>query len=410
MLKKIKAKLLVTVFGGAGTPVLSASAGAATETAQRLGCRIYGAWHGLQGILNEDFGDLTALDPSILEKLMRTTYAALGTARDKPTDEDGVKIARVLQAHGADGLIYFGGNDTAEKINIISKAAASIGSSMSMIHGIKTVDWDVPENIFTPGSLSAVRYIAKEVRWNSGDNWSMQGVLIIVVMGRNAGWLAGSAARARRRPDQGPHLIYCPEVDFYESRFLSDVKAMYERYGHCLVVVSEGIHDKDGTLIAEKDAAALARDAHNNAVLSGSGLDQRLCSLVQSGLGIKRVRALTLGAGTRSHDDVAPIDLAAARGVGQKAVEYALAGRTGSVVVKDFHSNPSGGFRLEYDLVPLELVADKTKVMPRRYINEAGNHVTDAYLEFLRPLVGLELPEDFQLRDHVKPVRKLLTN
>ena len=105
---------------------------------------------------------------------------------------------------------------------------------------------------------------------------------------------------------------------------------------------------------------------------------------------------------------MAPIDLAAARGVGEKAVEYALAGRTGSVVVKDCHLNPGGGFQLGYDLVPLELVADKTKVMPRHFINAAGNHVTDAYLNFLRPLLDMELPEDFQLGDHVKPVRKLL--
>jgi len=400
---------LVVVLGGAGTPVLSASVASAIEAAQRNRVQIYGAWHGLQGILNEDLGDLTTLTPELLERLTRTSYAALGTARDKPTDQDGVKIARVLLAHGAGGLIYMGGNDTAYKIKIINDASVAMGTSIPMIHGIKTVDCDVPENVFTPGFATAARYIRREVRWNSGDTWSMQGVLIIVVMGRNAGWLAASAALARRRPDQGPHLIYCPEVDFSEGRFLSDVKAVYEQYGHCLVVVSEGIRDQEGTLIAEKNSAALARDAHENAVLSGSGLDQRLCSLVQTGLGIKRVRPLTLGAGTRSHDDVSAVDLAAACGVGEKAVEYALAGRTGSVVVKDFHSNPSGGFRLEYDLVPLELVADKTKVMPRRYINEAGNHVTDAYLEFLRPLVGLELPEDFQLRDHVKPVRKLLT-
>ena len=400
--------LLVNVNGGAGTSVLSGSSAAATETAQRLGHRIYGACHGLGGILNEELVDLTELSPYGLERLMHTSYAALGTARDKPTPEDGVKITRVLMAHGVGGLIYFGGNDTAHKIKVISDAATSIGVSIPMIHGIKTVDCDVPENVFTPGFPSGARYVIKEVLWNSGDNWSMKGVIIIVVMGRNAGWLAASAAYARRRPDQGPHLIYCPEVDFDENRFLSDVKTNYERYGHCLVVVSEGIQDRAGTLIAEKNAAALARDAHNNAVLSGSELDQRLCSLVQSGLGIKRVRPLTLGAGTRSHDDVAPIDLAAARGVGEKAVEYALAGRTGSVVVKDCHLNPGGGFQLGYDLVPLELVADKTKVMPRHFINAAGNHVTDAYLNFLRPLLDMELPEDFQLGDHVKPVRKLL--
>ena len=401
--------LLVTVLGGAGTPVLSASVAAAVEAAQRGGHRIYGAWHGLGGILNEEFVDLTDLSTYGLERLMHTTYAALGTARDKPTVQDGLKITRVLQAHGAAGLIYFGGNDTAGKIKIISDAAAPIGVSMSMIHGIKTVDLDVRENVFTPGSLSAARYVIKEVLWNSGDNWSMKGVLIIVVMGRNAGWLAASTAYARRRLDQGPHLIYCPEVDFNENSFLSDVKTVYEQHGHCLVVVSEGIHDKDGILIAEKDVAALARDAHDNAVLSGSGLDQRLCSFVQSGLGIKRVRPLTLGAGTRSHDDVAPVDLAAARGVGEKAVEYALAGRIGSVVVKDFHSNPDGNFRIEYDLVPLELVADKTKVMPRGFINEAGNHVTSDFLDFLRPLVGLDLPEDFRLLEHGKLVKKLLT-
>jgi len=220
------------------------------------------------------------------------------------------------------------------------------------------------------------------------------------VMGRHAGFLTAASALGKKFPDDGPHLIYLPERVFSLEKFLADVKTMYERHGRCVIAVSEGIHDESGQPIAAQLAKDLERDAHGNVQLSGSGaLADLLCEEIKSKLKIKRVRGDTFGYVQRSFVGcVSDVDQREAREVGEKAVQYAMwgdaNGRTsGSVAIKR-----TGFYSVDYELLPLDAVAGKTRVMEDAFISKSGTDVTDAFRIYLRPLLGSGMPEAFRLR------------
>lgn len=398
-------KILVAQ-GGGPTAVINQSLVGVVMQARRFASidRVYGARHGVRGILDENFVDLTQETPQNLELVANTPSSALGSTRDKPDVPYCQEIFKVLQAHQIGSFFYIGGNDSSDTVRIVSEEALKAGYPLRAIHIPKTIDNDLVGNDHTPGFPSAARFVAQAFAGVNLDNIALPGVYVGVVMGRHAGFLTAAAALGRKFPDDGPHLIYLPERTFVLEKFLADVKAVYERYGRCVIAVSEGIHNAEGTPIASLLAQSVERDAHGNVQLSGTGaLADLLCDEIKSKLKIKRVRGDTFGYLQRSFTGcVSDVDQREAREVGEKAVQFAMWGsRNGSVAIKR-----RGDYAVDYELLALEAVAGKTRVMEDEFIQANGTDVTEAFKLYLRPLLGSGLPDAFRLR--AAPVAKVL--
>jgi 6-phosphofructokinase 1 len=398
-------KILVAQGGGPTAVINQSLAGVVLEARRFAGVeRVYGARHGVRGIVDEDFWDLTQETSHNLEQVAATPASALGSTRDKPDLKYCQEIFKVLQAHEIGHFFYIGGNDSSDTVRIVSEEARKAGYPLRSIHIPKTIDNDLVGNDHTPGFPSAARFVAQAFAGANLDNAALPGVYVGVVMGRHAGFLTAASALGKKFPDDGPHLIYVPERTFELDAFLRDVKATYERFGRCVIAVSEGVHDASGTPIAAQLAKDLEHDAHGNVQLSGSGaLADLLCEEIKSKLKIKRVRGDTFGYLQRSFIGcVSDVDQREAREVGEKAVQYAMWGdRDGSVAIKR-----TGFYSADYELVPLETVAGKTRVMEDEFISESGTDVTDAFRLYLRPLLGSRMPDAFRLRP--APVEKIL--
>ncbi|MBH9553007.1 6-phosphofructokinase [Inhella gelatinilytica] len=398
-------KILVAQGGGPTAVINQSLVGVVLEARRHHGIqRVYGARHGVRGIVGEDFVDLTQETSHNLELVANTPAAALGSTRDKPDLAYCQEMFKVLRAHGIEHFFNIGGNDSSDTIRIVADEARKAGYPLRCIHIPKTIDNDLVLNDHTPGFPSAARFVAQAFAGANLDNAALPGVYIGVVMGRHAGFLTAASALGKKFDDDGPHLIYLPERVFEIDRFLLDVKATMERYGRCVVAVSEGIHDATGTPMLVKLAKDLERDAHGNVQLSGTGaLADLLCEEIKAKLGIKRVRGDTFGYLQRSFVGcVSDVDQREAREVGEKAVQYALWGnRDGSVAIQR-----SGTYAADYALLPLEAVAGKTRTMEDAFITASGTDVTDAFRLYLRPLLGSGMPDAFRLRPN--PVEKVL--
>jgi 6-phosphofructokinase len=398
-------KILVAQGGGPTAVINQSLVGVVLEARRHIGIqRVYGARHGVRGIVNEDFVDLTQETSHNLELVAGTPAAALGSTRDKPDLAYCQEMFKVLRAHGIEHFFNIGGNDSSDTIRIVAEQAASANYPLRCIHIPKTIDNDLVLNDHTPGFPSAARFVAQAFAGANLDNAGLPGVYIGVVMGRHAGFLTAASALGKKFPDDGPHLIYLPERVFDIERFLLDVKATMERYGRCVVAVSEGIHDATGTPMLVKLAKDLERDAHGNVQLSGTGaLADLLCEEIKAKLNIKRVRGDTFGYLQRSFVGcVSDVDQREAREVGEKAVQYAMWGQVnGSVAIKR-----TGFYSADYELLPLEAVAGKTRTMDDAFIAASGTDVTDAFRLYLRPLLGSGMPDAFRLRPN--PVAKVL--
>jgi 6-phosphofructokinase 1 len=395
-------KVLVAQGGGPTAVINQSMVGAVLESRKfRNVDLVYGAHHGVRGIINEEFLDLTQETSHNLEAVAQTPSSALGSTRDKPDLKYCQEIFKVLQAHGVAYFFYIGGNDSSDTVRIVSEEAHKAGYPLRCIHIPKTIDNDLVLNDHTPGFPSAARFVAQAFMGANLDNAALKGVYIAVVMGRHAGFLTAASALGKKFPDDGPHLIYMPERNFSVDRFLSDVKECYDRYGRCVIAVSEGIHDENGVPIITKLASDVEKDAHGNIQLSGTGaLADLLCEEIKTKLGIKRVRGDTFGYLQRSFIGcVSDVDQREAREVGEKAVQYGMWGNVdGSVVIQR-----TGFYSVDYKLLPLEMVAGKTRVMEDHFIAESGTDVTDAFRMYLRPLLGLGLPDAFRLRLNAVP-------
>ncbi|HEY0060869.1 MAG TPA: 6-phosphofructokinase [Telluria sp.] len=398
-------KILVAQGGGPTAVINQSMVGVVLEARRfRNVTRIYGALHGVRGIVNEDFVDLTQETSHNLELVGATPSSALGSTRDKPDIAYCQKIFAVLRAHEIEHFFYIGGNDSSDTVRIVAEEAAKAGYPLRCIHIPKTIDNDLVGNDHTPGFPSAARFVAQAFAGANLDNAALPGVYVGVVMGRHAGFLTAAAALGKKFPDDGPHLIYLPERVFVLENFLADVKRTYEQYGRCVIAVSEGIHDASGEAIVSLLSAEVERDAHGNVQLSGTGaLADLLCDEIKSKLGIKRVRGDTFGYLQRSFIGcVSDVDQREAREVGEKAVQFAMWGdRNGSVAIKR-----TGFYSVDYELMPLEDVAGKTRVMEDAFISASGTDVTDAFRLYLRPLLGSGMPDAYRLRH--APVEKIL--
>jgi len=392
--------------GGGPTAVINQSLVGAILEARKFPAieKVYGALHGVRGIINQNLVDLTGESAADLEKVAATPSSALGSTRDKPDEKYCREILRVAQALGIGHFLYIGGNDSADTVRIISEQAVAIGHEMTCIHIPKTIDNDLTVNDHTPGFGSAARFVVQAYMGVNLDNAALPGVYIGVVMGRNAGFLTASAALARRFGGDGPHAVYLPERAFHADRFLDQVKTTMERHGRCVVAVSEGITDAKKVPVAES-LGKKEKDPHGNLQLGGGALGDFLTNLVKDRLGISRVRSDTFGYLQRAFAGVvSDVDQAEARAVGERAVRFAMEGaRHGTVTI---HRAGNGAeYAVDYRLSALEDVAAKTKVMADEFIAASGTDVTDAFHTYAHPLLGSDMPPVHRLR--LEPVAKI---
>jgi 6-phosphofructokinase 1 len=397
----LEGKVLIAQGGGPTAVINESLVGAVIEARKCPAVdRVYGAYHGVRGIVNEDFIDLTRETTHNLEMVGDTPAAALGSTRDKPDQKYCQQIFKVCQAHDIRTFFYIGGNDSSDTLRIVRQEAVAAGYDLNCIHIPKTIDNDLMVNDHTPGYPSAARFVALAFAGANLDNKALPGVYIAVVMGRHAGFLTAAAALGRKYQDDGPHLIYVPERVFDLEQFIKNVRTVYDKHGRCMVAVSEGVHDASGQPIMAQLAKQVERDAHGNVQLSGSGaLGDLLADHVKAHSNITRIRADTLGYLQRSFlSVVSDVDKREAREVGEKAAQYARYGdstghRTGSVTI-----HRTGFYSVEYHLRALEDIAAKTKVMADEFLDPNGHDVTEKFLLYLRPLLGSGMPEVSRLR------------
>ena len=379
--------MLIAQSGGPTMVINQSLAGAvlAARKSKAIGT-IYGAKHGIQGILHRDFVNLSKVSQAEIKAIAQTPSSALGSVRRKPTPEDCKAIFEVLAEQNVGYFFYIGGNDSAETVHIIHEAAIAAGSSLRCFHIPKTIDNDLRENDHTPGFASAARFVACAFIGDDLDSRALGGVKVNIVMGRHAGFLTAAAALARKHTGDGPHLIYLPERPFSIEQFATDVKAMYQKHGRCVIAVSEGIADATGEAIAARFSKEV--DSHGNKQLSGTGsLGDYLATEIKARTGISRVRADTFGYLQRSFPGIASkVDMQEAYQAGEAAVHAALKGRTsGSIAIRRQKGDTYG---VTYEPVPLSKVARETRHMPASFINKAGNDVTAAFIRYAAPLVG----------------------
>ena len=391
-----KANNMVIAQSGGPSMVINESlvgavlAARSKRTGARIG-RIYGAVHGIAGILARDYVDLRKVSEKKLMAIAATPSSALGSCRLKPTREDCRRIFEEFRRLSVGYFFYIGGNDSADAARIVAEEAEKDGYPLVCFHIPKTIDNDLRSCDHTPGFGSAARFVASAVKGDDLDNRALGGVKIDVVMGRDAGFLTAASALARERPDDGPHLIYLPEVPFSEDRFVKDVKAAMKKFGRCVIAVSEGIRGKDGVAIGAKLGSGEV-DSHGNVQMSGTGaLGDALARLVKAKAGVKRVRADTFGylqrsfPGVRSRTDAEEAFLAGAAAV-RAALESGVTKGTIGILREEGRA-----YRVAYAARPIADAAKETRSMPREFIARNGHDVTQAFIDYARPLVG-ELP------------------
>ncbi len=372
----------VIAQGGGPTAVINQTlVGAVLEIRkQHPGARVLGSRHGVRGIRDGDYVDLSDIDDRQLRLIGRTPGAALGSTRDKPDAAYCEVVLKGLRQAGADAFIYIGGNDTAGTQQILSEAAAG---RIAFVHAPKTIDNDLVENDHTPGFISAAEFVAGAFLSVDLDFRALPGIYVGIVMGRHAGFLTAASAAWRLDADSGPHLVYVPERAFSVPRFIDDVKACLARHQRCVVAVSEGVSTADGRALVESlvPPEKLERDQHGNVKLSGSDLTAALERALADGLPGKRARVDALGYLPRGYvGAVSDVDAREAFDAGAFAVTVAKKGE-GSVALQ------YDGEKTVLKKVPLGDVAGKTRHMPDDFLQADANDLAEPGLAYLRRLV-----------------------
>ena len=389
MEKKLIGACVIGQSGGP-TSVINASAygaiSAALEAAEIT--QVLAAEHGIVGVLNDRLFDMGLEDREELALLKNTPASELGSCRYKMADpdEDDTDYRRILEVfkkHNVRYFFYNGGNDSMETCDKISRFMARSAWECRVMGIPKTIDNDLVGTDHCPGFASAAKYIATSCMEVAKDSrvYPTGQITIIEIMGRHAGWLAGSAALATKF-GAGPDLVYLPECDFDEESFLSDVENIYNLKKNCLVAVSEGLHYADGRFVSE--AKASATDGFGHAQLGG--LAARLAEMVKQRTGAK-VRPIELsllqrcGAHLASRTDLDEAELA-----GRVAVEAAVSGTSGKMVAFE-RDEQNGQYVCRTKLVPLTSVANAEKKVPLTWITEEKNFVTDEFIAYVLPLI-----------------------
>jgi len=393
----VRGNALIGQSGGP-TAVINASLAGVVEQAKlhpEIG-DIYGTIHGVQGLLEEDLCDLRAETEETIALLSTTPAAALGSCRKKLTEADYAVLLSVFRAHDIRYFFYLGGNDSADTSHKMGQLAQESGWELRVVGVPKTVDNDLGYTDHCPGYGSVARFNALALQGSGLDTAAMSTVdtvKIFETMGRNAGWITAATALARERADDPPHLIYLPERVFEPERFLSDVKRVVDRGSGCLIAVCEGLCDAEGNPIVTFKHA-VGTDSFGHKQLGGVG--EFLVELIATELGIK-ARADKSGTIQRSFGAAqSPVDATEARMVGAAAVMRACEGVTDQMITLVRTGNAP--YRCETGTAPLEAVANAERPVPAEFINDEGNDVTPAFLDYARPLIGGPLPAIARLK------------
>jgi len=352
--------------------------------------RVYGAIHGIQGVLDNNFIDLSLMALSkfpLVNTLELSPAMYLGSCRYKlPDFEVDSKPYEIIfdrfEEYQVASFFYIGGNDSMDTVDKLSKYAKKIGSDVKIIGIPKTIDNDLCHTDHTPGFGSAAKYVASTMLEIAHDTYIYQipSVVIVEIMGRDAGWLTAASCLARNDYSPAPHLIYLPEVDFDEDQFIDDIKNVLKTSRCVIVAVSEGIHDKDGNYISATSAVA---DKFGHAQLSGTG--KALESLVKDRLDIK-VRSIELNVLQRCAAHIASrTDINESFALGQAAVKYAAEGKTAVMSTIKRVSNDPYQWIIEPENV--SLIANQAKSIPLEWITPEKNDVTPEMEAYLRPLI-----------------------
>ena len=388
-----KMNMVIAQSGGPSMVINQSLVGAVLEARKSPAIgKILGARHGILGILGDDYIDLRKPSAKKLEAIAETPSSALGSCRKKPNADDCKAIFEQFRKLDVGYFFYIGGNDSADAARIVAEEAEKANYPLVVYHIPKTIDNDLRSCDHTPGFGSAARFVASAIRGDDLDNRALGGVKIDIIMGRDAGFLTAASALARTREDDGPHLIYLPEVSFSEEKFIKDVKAAMKKYGRCVCAISEGIRGKDGIPMGAKLGSG-ETDSHGNVQMSGTGaLGDALATVLKTKAEIKRVRADTFGYLQRSFPGIASkVDQAEGRAAGAAAVKAALKGKLtkGTIAIV---RKPGKKYKVALEPVAIQNAAKYTRSVPKEYIAKNGHDVTPAFLAYAAPIVG-ELPK-----------------
>lgn len=384
-------KNVIYAQSGGPTAVINASACGVIQAAQQFPDKIgkvYAAKNGIQGVLKEEFFDISVESEEAIASLMHTPACAFGSCRYKlkNIEQDNSEYRRLIEVFAAHDIGYFfynGGNDSQDTAYKISQISAELDYPIVCIGIPKTIDNDLAFTDNCPGFGSAAKYIATSVRETALDLASMAAsstkVFILEVMGRHAGWLAASAGLAAEKADDPPHIILLPEVAFDEQRFLEKVQLTVESLGHCVVVVSEGIRNTEGRLLNQ---GALA-DAFGHQQLGG--VAPLIANLIKQRLGYKNHYAVADYLQRSARHIASQTDLEQAYALGKAAIEVILQGIENVMLTIERLSNTP--YRWQINHVPLAKVANVESKLPNRYIRDDGFGINAACREYLLPLI-----------------------
>ena len=381
--------------GGGPTNVINQSLAGIIINEKKNKSKIFGSLNGVSGIINNNFITLNSIPSDEITKLRNTPGAALGSTRDKPDQKYCKEIYYVLKKNKINKFYYIGGNDSSDSLRIISEFSREKGYSLQCIHVPKTIDNDLVLNDHTPGFGSAAKYVAQLFSGINFDVKSLPGVYIGVVMGRHAGFLTASSSILRKKSSDGPHIILIPEFSFNIEDFVSSIKSIFNKYGRCIVAVSEGIKNKNNILYTKKIQSSNEYDDHGNIQLSGSGmLGDFLANEVKNKLKISRVRADTLGYSQRCFlGSASEIDQKEAFEIGLKAVFFSNTYKNSFSIGLEERKLFSKKYKPKFIVNKLIDIAGKTKIMPTRFYNFKKFDVTSDFLNYCRPLIGKKFPK-----------------
>lgn len=387
---------LIAGQSGGCTQVINASLRGIIEEARRHPeiKRVWGARHGIEGVLSRDLIDLASLDTDKVRRLGRTPAAALGSCRHKLSEQEADSAVEIMRRKGVRLFIYIGGNDSADTGHRIALAAARSAYDLRVISVPKTIDNDLPFTDHTPGYGSAARFLAfnaADVGVETSAMRTVEPVKIIEVMGRNAGWLAAASVLAKRDEYDPPQMVWPPEVPFDQEKFLGLIRRNLKRVGYCLAVVAETIRDAQGRPIAAKGHTDT--DSFGHPRLIGAG--EFLAELVRDKLKV-RARWDKPGSIQRmSSMHFSERDLREAQACGAHAVRAALHGTSDAMVVMSRKLGKT--YKIGYATTPLEHIANCEKLLPAEFFDRRIMLPTKAFVDYALPLVGPGLPEHVRL-------------
>ena len=357
---------------------------------------VLGMRFGIKGFMKDEIFDLGKENSQVIEGLLQTPSSALGSCRYRLKDEDFPLIMKQLKKYNIRYFFLIGGNDTMDTINRIEKYCREDNYELRAIGVPKTVDNDLCGTDHTPGFASAARYVCLSVQQAGRLARDMQRVdkyVIFQTVGRDTGWLAASAALAKKSESDAPHLIYIPERPFSKEKYISDVKKCIEKNGWVSIVCGEGIRWEDGTLVASTQA----QDEFSNiefGAMGGASAALNLHRLINQETKYRGEFQITESLSMCAIDRASKVDLEEAYDCGVKAIQLAEKGISGVMI--SIHRVNSSPYQVELKTVSLDEVALYTRPIDDKYINAQGNFVTDEYIKYIKPLVG-ELPSYSEL-------------